>query len=1176
MSSNVTPPCDPDPSPTSACINVALARPEVGSAGACTEPVVVRHGDRTVRFTPIARELIRIEDIGPGQQFVGDPTFFAMNRGAAAPGLRVEPVETDRETVLDTGVMRLTFRPDGRPLHCGNLEIRTSPEASGLAAAKRWRWHPGKPNQEQANLGGGFRTLDLFGADIDQHGGLQLDFGILSRQGFFCYDDSRGPVFDATGRFPRARRDGEGGTDLYVFGYGRDYAAAQRSLALVSGPVPMPPARLMGVADAWWQVLTDQDYLRRIREYGENGFTIPDVETYDMEAFADRNPKCSWSRTEWNLDLIPDPKKLNAEMEAMKVATLINLHPHGGIARGTRGYEPLMEALRDNRFLDEHPADPENGAVHPDFADPRYFVPWLEHIVKPLFDEGLRGIWSDYQPKTPEEFWREPEEMTKIDALPVGAMLAHLLYLLSAGVRFTDASATPPPRRGALFARFEGPRPGRRSPDEPPSLLGAHRYPMQWSGDMKVRWEAYAAKVPMTAASANVLAAHWSHDAGGLLLEKEPELLARDLWFQALSGGIRHHGFNPAARCHDDPELKTNCDPRPWLYGEACTRATRLATELRSRLFPEIYTAAFRCHVDARTPMRGMYIDHPLRRQAHANPQQYMFCEHLLVAPVTRPGRGPGRVATQAVWFPDGVWHNFFTHERCVGDERRLVCADLDEIPLYVRAGVPVAMQPVSKHMGSEQIHTLVVRAYPGRDGATGTSSLHEDDRDSAGYLRGACATTPLRYMREGSRFVLAVGAAAGTFEGQPESRALVFEFAATGPGRNVRVNGRPLAEIAGARHSVEADAFMNLVELPARTIREPVTVEIECEPAAAGALADRALDRRLRARFESPDLERPLAEQIRERARAVGVRNADDDDRLSGLLDLAGIGFLAPQSGPYGWNPFDHRILQPFFGSVRRDRGKGGVAVSDVELVVEDHREEGTSVVLTRSLAPTRSGHENLPLPALESNRGTVERTVTLRFKVGGEPVTLTRRIGKTCMRRANRPENPELHDETKPRFKDWTKKVTYNGHAVAETDCIGLAFRDEALWVDEAIRVAVGRFGGPNSLGQPVPVGGDGDDGWTSRLARRRGDGWVQAFRGARESWVMHRDGAAEAFVVSGGFLDAYRKAGDVETLGYPTGPVCTEADATDQPFEYGALRAKGDRAAVVERTGVHPQSP
>jgi hypothetical protein len=175
----------------SSTVNIAIAQRQGDPVCACPEPVVVQNGDRTVRFTPITKELIRIEDIGPGRQFVDDPTFFAMNRDRFALDLKVKPVKADGATVLDTGVMRLTFRPDGRPLHRGNLEIRTSPGAAGLAAAKPWRWHPEKRNEDQANLGGGFRTLDLFGFDIDQHGGLQLDNGILSRQGFFCYDDSR-------------------------------------------------------------------------------------------------------------------------------------------------------------------------------------------------------------------------------------------------------------------------------------------------------------------------------------------------------------------------------------------------------------------------------------------------------------------------------------------------------------------------------------------------------------------------------------------------------------------------------------------------------------------------------------------------------------------------------------------------------------------------------------------------------------------------------------------------------------------------------------------------------------------------------------------------------------------------------------------------------------------------
>jgi hypothetical protein len=345
------------------------------------------------------------------------------------------------------------------------------------------------------------------------------------------------------------------------------------------------------------------------------------------------------------------------------------------------------------------------------------------------------------------------------------------------------------------------------------------------------------------------------------------------------------------------------------------------------------------------------------------------------------------------------------------------------------------------------------------------------------------------------------------------------------------------------------------------------VTVAIECDPVSAGKLADRALDRRLRARFENPDTDRPLAKQIANRARALGRKNADNDDRLRGLLDLAGIGFLAPQSGPYGWNPFNNRVLQPFFGSNRRDRGKGGVTTENVELVVEDKRDDGSTVILKRSFAPTRSGRENIPLPALESNRGTVERFVTLRFTVGGEPVTLTRRIGKTCLRRANRPENPDPNDETKPRAKDWTKKVTCNEDIVADTDCIGLAQRGKELWVNEAIRKAVARHRGPKGIGLPAPSGEN------AKLARREGNGWVQTFKGATESCVMHRYRTAEAFVVSGAFWDAYRRAGGIEVLGYPLGPVGEEGAVLIQKFEHGEIRFKNNRCMVKRSRSKKP---
>ncbi len=1138
-------------------------------------PIVRKNGDRSLRITPITRELLRIEEIGPGQVFVDDPTYFAMNRGATSAGLECRIMELDGRTVVDTGAMRLTFAPDGKPLHAGNLEVRSSPGASRTATYRRWRWDPSKPNEDRNNLGGGFRTQDLHGVgqEKDHHGGLQLDNGVVSKQGFFCYDDSRGPIF--RDGFPRRRTADEQGTDLYLFGYGRDYPAALRGLAQIGCPTPMPRGPMLGAIDSWWQPLTDAQYRERAESYLAHGYPL-DALVFDMDALAPINPAYPWSRWSWNESLIPDPKGLTDFLHDRSLVTALNLHPYPGVARGERGYEPLMQALRDNGYLDDHPGD----TVTADLTDPRYVGPWIEHVLTPLREDGVDTWWLDYQPTQGKEI-RGPPEHTAIEGLPTGALLAHLLYHQSTGLNVAAASNDPRPAnerpRGALLARFEGPQPGA-GPGDPHGLLGSHRYPMQFSGDTFVQFPILAAQVRMTIASANVLAAFWSHDIGGLLHEKEPQLFARWTWFGALSTCLRIHGFNNDALAGHDPVPHSDGDPRPWLYGDQCTEATRRAYHLRSQLFPYIYSQVWTCHRDAMPPIQPMYLRYPNQRQAHANAQQYMLGDSVVVSPIVRDGRGPNKVASAPVWFPEGRWYHLLTGERFDGDSRSLVSGDLNEVPAFAKGGVPIATQPVSMHMGSEQVHTLVVRAYPGKDGARGESVLHEDDRLTQAYREGGFASTKMSYRRDGDTITLEVAPAVGSFEGQPETREFRFELPETEPATGVEVNGRRLEALDGASIRYDHETRTNLVTLPRTSIREGLELRLEARDADPKQAKAQALARRLAGRFEEVDLGLPLGQQIRERAAALGdPAKAEQDDRLAGLLELAGIGFETPEQGPYGWSPYATRLLQPFYGD-------GAVDVKNVRVSVEDRAEGASKTVLSLDLSPDRSGRENIPLPALESNGALVERFATMECTVEGRPLSLTRRIGATSMRRAFAPTNPDPHHPSQPHPRDVTPEVRVNGVRVDETDRIGLASDGHHVWVDQAIRTAVGRHGGPKGIGYPASYYPDQGE-IEARLAHR----WFEDGRdlgvtlqnfdwGGDPSYggacvVVHRDGSDAAFVIRGDFWRAYsdrsedgRCAG--RALGFPVADEVLVDGRRTQRFEHGSMTEVGPERFEFQR--------
>ena len=74
---------------------------------------------KTVRFTPITPQCIRIE-YSPSGRFIDTPSYFAINHDVV---LKDYTIETDGDSILiDTGVIRLTYKNDGDPLNRLNLK----------------------------------------------------------------------------------------------------------------------------------------------------------------------------------------------------------------------------------------------------------------------------------------------------------------------------------------------------------------------------------------------------------------------------------------------------------------------------------------------------------------------------------------------------------------------------------------------------------------------------------------------------------------------------------------------------------------------------------------------------------------------------------------------------------------------------------------------------------------------------------------------------------------------------------------------------------------------------------------------------------------------------------------------------------------------------------------------
>ena len=663
-------------------------------------------------------------------------------------------------------------------------------------------------------------------------GAGQLDDGILTRDGWYRLDDSHGHLLEDD--WVRERESDE--QDWYVFGYGSNYKAALRSLTAIGGKVPLPRKHVLGAWYSRYYSYTSEEFEGIADEYDSHDFPL-DVMVLDMGWHLD-----GWTGWTWNTDLIPDPAGLLGNLHGRGLNVTLNVHPADGVAPHESAYAPFMQALGK---------DPASSETVPfDAANADYMGALFGEVHRPLTEAGADFFWLD---------WQQDVYTRSLPTLPNLRWLNELYY------RYEQRDGL----RGLSFSRWGG--------------FGDHRHPIHFSGDASTDWSMLAFEVPFTATSSNSGLYFWSHDIGGHTGARNEESYTRWCQFGAFSAALRSHSWTPE-------EL----DRRPWKYPEWAESSMRKSFHLRSTFFPYLYSSAFQASQSSVPLIRSMYIDSPRVDEAYRQPQEYAFGDALIVAPVVEPGAGARRLGRQAVWFPEGTFYNYFTGERFEGPREVLVAATIDELPLFVRAGVPLPLQPYQPRMASTQTSELHVRCYPGADGESASFVFHEDDGETRRYEQGEFASTKLRCERHGATLRVHVAATEGTFTGQLSERAYVIEIPATERATKVMVDG----ESGSAEY--DANQFTNRVHVPARAIGEELDVRVDVVLA-----SDQAVRKRAFAQRTGSDPDKTLEAMVRDAWNA-----APSDAEKMAVLAAADTGAFGKVENLYGYPAVPHFVV--------------------------------------------------------------------------------------------------------------------------------------------------------------------------------------------------------------------------------------------------------------------------
>ena len=783
---------------------IAGARPVPAADNPVADPkavVVVGHA----RFTVLTPQLIRME-WSADDKFEDHASFVFINRRLPVP--KFKSVGTisgfGNSTLVTTGIetdaLSLRYTPAGDG-HFASQDLSiTLKNVDG----KQVTWHPGDTDPE--NLQGTTRTLDGARGSTTQE---PIGQGLISRSGWALVDDSTRPLFDSADfRF----LDGEKGPwpwamerpaneapgkyqDWYFFGYGHDYKKALGDYVRVAGRIPLPPRFAFG---AWWSrywAYSDQELDELVRGFRENDTPL-DVLVIDMDwHINDQQLKAAgdtdqsgyglgWTGYTWNKLLFPDPDPFLKNLHDEGLKATLNLHPASGIQPWEQAYPAMARAMGIDPATKKYvPFDPTNK---------QWATNYFDLVLHPLEKQGIDFWWLD---------WQQQPMMTKLAGVSNTWWLNYL--------HFTDQQREG--KRPLLFHRWGG--------------LGNHRYQIGFSGDTISIWDSLAFQPWFTATAANVGYAYWSHDIGGHMPGAvDPELFTRWVQFGA---------FSPILRTHTTKN--PDSERRIWAYPEPYSAVLRSAFQLRYALQPYLYTEARRTYDTGVAFFRPLYYDWPSDDAAYTSRNEYVFGDEMLAAPVVAAAEKPSGLTAEQVWLPQGDWIEWPTGKHFTGPVSMERSFSIDQIPIYVRAGAIVPMQPAMLHTEQKPVDPLIVNIWPLAPGTSSNYSVYEDSGVSVEYQRGVFARTPIKatQLSRSRSDVLRVeiGPVEGSFPGMLKARSYELRLPAEWPPDLVVVNGKPISEGGADRPAsgwrFEGNTLTTVIPVPSTRVTGKVTVEI-------------------------------------------------------------------------------------------------------------------------------------------------------------------------------------------------------------------------------------------------------------------------------------------------------------------------------------------------------------
>lgn len=554
------------------------------------------------------------------------------------------------------------------------------------------------------------------------------------------------------GKYSFKAVDGE--MDYYFF-YGPDFSSVLSHYTALTGRSPMLPDFALGLhagtySGGTWghEELTSSSYVVALaKKYRDLGIPV-DLLWLDStwRLFGENGGKGATS-FEWR-ETFKDPKSMFDSIYAMHYK-MVGLH-----------IRPRFDNAKKLNLLDQARA---KGYTYPENGKPGEFVDffnkeaadwWWKNGVMRVAGIGAKFLKTDEG----SAFGALANESDKVGPKGKDAERLHNVYPL--------AYAKEPFEQFQAYNKIRGLNQTREG------YSGIQRYPYIFAGDWPGEWQYFA---PVIKAGLNIGLSgvgSWAHCMGGFEHAADPELYMR--WVQF---GM----FSPIAMVFgmDHPGYK-----EPWNYGENALKNFKKYDLLRYRMIPYLYTSMYRQHQTGMPLMRALVLENQDDENTYEIADQYLLGDQLMVCPVTTKG-----AITRSVYLPKGVWFNYWTGEKMEGSRYVHVVAPLDAIPLFVKGGGMIPMQPQMIYSGEKPVDVITLDLFPyGKS----NSQLYEDDGTTLEYQKKVYALTDINMEQGNAGLQLSIAKPAGIYHPAIHTYLAKIHWVGPGPG-TVTENGANL-----------------------------------------------------------------------------------------------------------------------------------------------------------------------------------------------------------------------------------------------------------------------------------------------------------------------------------------------------------------------------------------------